>query len=203
LKKVVAKAPRRPFGHLGKRKDYPMAYLRNLPDNATLLDLFRRFPSTAGPLLDYHEALLRGPSPLCPSERELIAAYVSAVNSCGYCHGVHEATAAEFGMPAGMVEGLLSDVDTAPVSDKLKPILRFVRKLTLAPSTITQHDADAVYAEGWEEQALYDATSVCALFNLMNRLVEGTGIKANPGYSNVAAKRLHALGYAALKGLLR
>jgi uncharacterized protein YciW len=133
-----------------------------------LVELFRRFPSTAGPLLDYHEA-----------------------------------TAAEFGVPGGMALALLSDVDTAPVSDKLKPIFRFVRKLTLAPSTITQHDADAVYAEGWGEQALYDAASVCALFNLMNRLVEGTGIKATPGYSEVAAKRLQALSYTALKDMIR
>ena len=39
-----------------------MAYLRSLPGDAVLLDVFRAYPDTARPLLDYHQALLRGPS---------------------------------------------------------------------------------------------------------------------------------------------
>lgn len=45
---------------------------------------------------------------------------------------------------------------------------------------MTEADANRVYAAGWDEQALFDAVSVCALFNFMNRIVEGSGIKANP-----------------------
>jgi hypothetical protein len=51
---------------------------------------------------------------------------------------------------------------------------------------------------GWDEHALYDAVSVCALFNFMNRLVEGLGIRADPGYFNLAAERLAIQGYATL-----
>jgi len=51
-----------------------MTFLPSLPDNAKLLDVFRAHPETAHPLLDYHEALMRGPSPLSIAERELIAA---------------------------------------------------------------------------------------------------------------------------------
>jgi alkylhydroperoxidase family enzyme len=39
-------------------------------------------PETAKPLNELAEVLLRGPSPLAPGERELIAAYVSARNGC-------------------------------------------------------------------------------------------------------------------------
>ena len=70
-----------------------MAYLPSLPADAVLLDVFRAYPDTARPLMDYHQALLRGPSPLSVAERELIAAYVSGLNACGYCHGVHSAAA--------------------------------------------------------------------------------------------------------------
>ena len=70
-----------------------MAYLPSLPGDAVLLDVFRAYPDTARPLLDYHQALLRGPSPLSVAERELIAAFVSGLNACGYCHGVHTAAA--------------------------------------------------------------------------------------------------------------
>ena len=46
---------------------------------------------------------------------------------------------------------------------------------------MTQADADAVFAAGWNDQALHDAVSTCALFNFMNRLVEGHGIKTRSG----------------------
>jgi AhpD family alkylhydroperoxidase len=41
---------------------------------------------------------LRGPSPFTVAERELIAAYVSGLNACGYCHGIHRVTADAFGV---------------------------------------------------------------------------------------------------------
>jgi len=177
-----------------------MSFLKSLASDAVLLDVFKSFPDTARPLIEYHEVLLRGPSPLSVAERELIAGYVSGLNACSYCHGVHEAAAREFGIPAGLMVQLIEDIDTAPVGEKIKSILRYVRKLTLSPSRMTQTDADAVFAAGWNDQALHDAVSTCALFNFMNRLVEGHGIKAGPEYFSLSAKRLHAGGYS---GLLR
>lgn len=175
-----------------------MSFLKSLPSNAVLLHVFEAFPTTSRPLLEYHEALLRGPSPLSVPERELIAAFVSGLNACSYCHGVHEATAREFGVAEDLVVRLLGDVDSAPIDERLKPMLRYVKKLTLDPAKMTQADADAVFAAGWSDRALHDAVSVCALFNFMNRLVEGHGIKASPDYFGSAAKRLREGGYAGL-----
>lgn len=142
--------------------------------------VFRRFPHTVMPLLEYHDRLLRDWSPLTIAERELIAAYVSGLNSCTYCHGAHVVAARAFGVDPNLFEGLMADLETSGVDDKLKPILAYVGKLTRTPSMMTDADADRVYAAGWNEQALFDAISVCALFNFMNRIVEGSGIKANP-----------------------
>jgi hypothetical protein len=47
---------------------------------------------------------------------------------------------------------------------------------------------------GWDEQALHDAVSVCALFNLMNRLVEGLEISAGADYFAMASQRLAGEG---------
>lgn len=179
-----------------------MAFLPSLPADAALLHVFKRNRSTAVPLLDYHEALLRGASPLSVGERELIAGFVSGLNACSYCHGVHEGVAREFGMPAELMAALLADIETAAIDARMKPVLRYVKKLTLTPARLTQADADAVFAAGWNEQALYDAISVCALFNFMNRLVEGLGIKGGSQYASMAARRLHDIGYAGLKELL-
>ena len=180
-----------------------MTYLRNIAANAPLLEVFARYRATAEPLIDYHEALMRGPSPLSPGERELIATYVSALNACAYCHGVHAATAREFGVDAEVLDAMLSNIESAPVEERLRPILRYVKQLTEAPTRMTQAHADAVFAAGWDDQALHDAASVCALFNLMNRLVEGLGIRADEQYHHLAGRRLHSAGYAGLKSLIR
>jgi len=179
-----------------------MPYLPSLPPDAALLDVFEAFPDAARPLLDYHEVLLRGPSPLSVAERELIAAYVSGLNGCQYCQGVHTATAEAFGIAEGTLRELLDDLGNGPVHERMKPILGYVRKLTLTPSRITQADAESVLKAGWDERALHDAVSVCALFNLMNRLVDGLGISATPGYFAVSAHRLAEGGYRGLKDLL-
>lgn len=179
-----------------------MSYLPSLPPQAVLLDVFRARPEVYRPLIDYHEALLRGPSPLPVADRELIAAYVSGLNVCGYCHGVHAATAQAFGIPEGTLAALLADVDSAPVARQLKPLLRYARKLTVNPAKITPADAEAVLAAGWDEWALHDAVAVCALFNMMNRLVDGLGITGNAEYFALAADRLHGQGYAVLRDLM-
>ncbi len=179
-----------------------MTYMTSLPPGAVLLDVFRAYPGIYRPLLEFHQALLRGPSPLSVAERELIAAYVSGLNACGYCHGVHQATAQEFGVAEGTLAALLDDVATAPVPERMKPLLRYAGKLTLTPAKVTPGDAEAVLAAGWEEQALHDAVAVCGLFNLMNRLVDGLGITAGADYFAAAASRLAETGYAGLRDLL-
>ena len=153
-----------------------MPIFPSLPEDHQLDSIFKRFPTTAAPLLEYHDRVLRDSSPLTVAERELIAAYVSGLNSCTYCHGSHVLAASAFGIDESLFEDLMTDVDSCTIDAKLKPLLRFVRKLTLTPSMI----AEAVYAAGWDEQVLFDSISVCGLFNLMNRIVEGTGTQVNP-----------------------
>lgn len=179
-----------------------MSHLPSHPAPLSLLQVFQRFPATARPLIAYHEALMRGPSDLSVGDRELIAAYVSGLNACGYCHGVHAATAAAFGLDAGLLSAVLDDLETAPVAERLRPLLRYVGKLTREPARIAETDANAVYAAGWTEAALHDAVSVCALFNMMNRLVDGLGVSGDPGYLAMSGKRLRDGGYAGLLPLL-
>lgn len=179
-----------------------MTYLPSLPDDAKLLDVFRAYPDTARPLLDYHERLMRGPSPLTVAERELVAAYVSGLNGCDYCYGVHETTARSFGVAPETLTDLLGGLDTAQVADRIRVLLRYVGRLTMTPARVSPSDAQAVLEAGWTEQALHDAVAVCALFNFMNRFVNGLGITADQSYFDLSGQRLAGGGYAGLKGLL-
>lgn len=170
--------------------------LRSLPNDATLADLRRRYADLLDLLRPYAERLMRGPSPFSPAERELIAAYVSGVNSCRYCHGTHSMVARGFGIDDSIFTTLMDDIDHAPIDPRLKPILRYVRKLTETPNRMTPIDTEAVYAAGWDDEALVHAIAVCAYFNNMNRLVEGAGIVGTAADYTQAAERLVKDGYA-------
>jgi len=172
-----------------------MALLRSLPENATLADLRQTYADLLEKLRPYGQRLMRGPSPLTPGERELIAAFVSGVNSCRYCHGAHSLVARAFGVDEAVLAASLDDIGVAPIDARLKPILRYVRKLTETPSRMTAADAAAVYDAGWNDEALLHAIAVCAYFNNMNRLVEGAGIVGTTEEYSVAAQRLVAHGY--------
>lgn len=180
-----------------------MTFLRNFP-NADLKEVLKSEPDLGLPIAQYHEVLLRGPSPFAIGERELMAAYVSGLNACDFCSGEHEAVAERFDVTPGTLAALLADVESAPVSDALRPVFRFLHKLTLQPGRMTASDADAIYAVGWEDPALYHAVSICALFSFDNRLIQGVGIAAHePEKLAATADRLHDRGYASTVEFIR
>ncbi len=101
---------------------------------------------------------------------------------------------------ARIVEAVLEDYRTAPVSEPERRLLSYVEKLNAAPATVSGDDIAALHECGWTDEAIYDAATVCALFNFYNRWVDGTGV---PGMSAEAygesGRRLARFGYAARK----
>ncbi len=182
-----------------------MPHMPSLPDPAHLSDFFKLFPDNTAPLMAYVDGILRSKGELSIGERELIATFVSGLNACAFCHDSHKVYAEAFGIDGDLIDALVADVEAAPVSEKMRPLLRYVAKLNTLPSRIVAADVEAVYAAGWGEQAMYEAVSVCALFNMMNRLIEGAGLNfdyiANPevhpaanGYSSSLERSYRAFG---------
>ncbi len=81
-------------------------------------------------------------------------------------------------------------------------MLNYVRKLNRAPGEVTRADAEAVLAAGWPERTLVQAAGICALFNMMNRWVEGLGIAGDPDLARLAGRMIFENGYAGLSDLL-
>ncbi len=179
-----------------------MPFLPSLPPEAHLSDLFRLFPENVRPLMEYTDGLLRGPGELSIGERELIATYVSGLNACAFCHESHKVYAETFGIDGDLIDALLDDLDSAEISEKLRVLLRYVRKLNTLPSRMVEADAQAVFDAGWGERALYEAVSITGLFNMMNRLIEGCGInfdykahpEAHPAQDRNPAKQARSYG---------
>lgn len=153
---------------------------RRVPEGAELSDVFRAYPVGVAELLTIHDLVLRHPAPITVGERELIAAFVSGINACSYCYGAHRIIAETFGLDEPVIRSAVADPEMGLVPERLRPVLRLVQKLTLAPATVRQEDREAVFAAGWTEEALYYAVLTCALFNLMNRIADGMGIATSP-----------------------
>ncbi len=180
-----------------------MPQLPSLPQGAHLADLFKRFPKGVEPLMQYTDTLLRGKGALAIGDRELIATYVSGLNACKFCFDSHLTYAELFGIEPGLIDALLDNPETAPVSPQIRALIVYVGKLNTLPSRLTQRDAQLALDAGNSEQALYEAVQICALFNMMNRIVEGAGVDfdygtqpdAHPGHNS--KPEYHAGSYAA------
>jgi uncharacterized peroxidase-related enzyme len=176
-----------------------MSFFKSLPQDAGPPNVFTTYPEVYGAWSKMSEALMNGPSPLSQGERELILAYASGVAGCKFVYVAHSEVAYAWGIENGVIDRLLEDLHTAPVEARLKPLLAFVRKLTLTPGEMSQADADAVFEAGWDEQALHDAIAITARAAFMQRLVEGHGF--TPLAREVAvkhAKRRVERGYVNL-----
>jgi uncharacterized peroxidase-related enzyme len=124
----------------------------------------------------FTHGVLREPASITPGFRELIAAYTSSLNACGFCTRAHAATAAELLGSERLVEAVLRDADTAPLVERERLMLRFVRTITLELPQVSEADVASVRDAGWDDEAIYYAITTCALFNFYNRWVSATGV---------------------------
>jgi uncharacterized peroxidase-related enzyme len=165
---------------------------------AQILHLLAYKTDRTDPLAQFSQAVMRGPSPLTPAQRELIATFTSHRNRCNFCFRSHAAAAANMLGEGGrdVVDAVLRDYATAPIEPRLKALLKFIEKVNRAASDIEQADVAAVRAAGWSDEAIYDAITVCAMFNFFNRWVSASGVDdMTEGAYQITGRRLATEGY--------
>jgi uncharacterized peroxidase-related enzyme len=156
-----------------------MAFVKSVAEaEESVTAVLRRYPQHAVLISELADLVMRsGDCAFTSEQRELIAAYTSGTNDCTYCYNTHKATAEAFGIDENLLDSMLGDLDASAVDEKLKPVLRYVKKLTETPSRMVQADVDAIFDAGWDEDCFHYAVMICGLFNLMNRLMDGYGVK--------------------------
>src|SRR5260370_4135015 len=127
-------------------------------------------PETGRALNGLAEVLLRGPNTLARGERELIAAYVSKRNECAFCASSHSAFAAAQ-LPEGMplVDQVCADLEQAPVSAKLKALLRMAAKVQQGGKAVTAAAVAAARAAGASHLEIHDVVLVAGALFLVHR----------------------------------
>jgi uncharacterized peroxidase-related enzyme len=153
-------------------------------------------PEAAHHLAALSHTLMHKPSPLSAGLRELIATYTSSLNKCDFCTKAHAAVASQLLEDEALVWSVVRDVETSPLREKEKALLRFVRKVTLDASLITDRDTQHLREEGWDDASIFYAISACALFNFYNRWVSASGVHpvADESFRRLAS-RMAAKGY--------
>jgi uncharacterized peroxidase-related enzyme len=143
-----------------------------LPDAARVAFYHKDFFSA--PLGAWTQAVMRGPSAWSIGERELMAAMVAQWNSCAFCVGAHGAVAAKT-MRRPVVDAVLADFPSAPISEALKGTLAFLEIMTLRPMELSAEHAREALRSGVTSEALQDAAAVAALFSIITRYADALG----------------------------
>lgn len=76
------------------------------------------------------------------------------------------------------VAGVLRDLESSALSEKEKALFRFINKVNRDSPAITAEDMSPLYTVEWDDEAIYYAITVCALFNFYNRWVDASGVHA-------------------------
>jgi uncharacterized peroxidase-related enzyme len=134
----------------------------------------------------YFDELMRGPSGLTKTEREMIAVVVSAEAGCPYCLAAHAAALRLRTKDPALVDRLSVNHRHVDLPARQKAMLDFAVKLTNDPRTCDRGDLDVLRDAGFDDDDILHIVEVTAIFNYNVRLATATGLYPNPEY--------HALG---------
>ncbi len=131
----------------------------------------------ANPMNQLAHALLQKNEGLSAGERELIAAYVSQLNTCTFCCNSHyNASLAHFEMDARFVDVSKDDVRTGvTIRPVVKALLTIAAKVQDNGRKVLTEDIEAARQLGATDSMIHDTVLIAAAFCMFNRYVDGLG----------------------------
>ena len=146
---------------------------RAVPD---FLRLHSLVPRAIIPLAQLHRAIAYGPGELSRVQRELIATVVSAINGCALCQELHSRLLLHRTRDEALVAQVMRDFRTAPLAAADRALLEYAAKLTTAPAAVAREDIDRLRQLGLSDAAIVEIAAQTALFNYLNRVIQGLGL---------------------------
>jgi uncharacterized peroxidase-related enzyme len=156
-------------GH-GRRQRLLLKIMRRVgqtePDPVVKVCLYR--PGLFGrPWAHCAEQVMRSPSEWTAGQREVIAVFVSELNACPFCSGVHAGIADrhDVGIPDPIGQWRRGEVDA-----RMSATFTLLEKVTLTPDAVGAADIARARDAGLSDSAIVDALYVCYFFNAINRI---------------------------------
>jgi uncharacterized peroxidase-related enzyme len=167
----------------------------NLPGIRALLAFS---PTTAAPIGELANLMLRTNEGLSMADRELIASYVSYLNDCFYCHQSHgEIDFCYLDGNRELVEQVKSDYTKANISPKLKALLAIAGSVQKGGKYVTSTQVEHAKSLGATDKDIHDTVLIAALFCMFNRYVDGLAASTPSDLSGypLRAKQIVEHGY--------
>ena len=152
---------------------------------------------TAMPIRELTQLLLRGESTLTQGERELIAALVSSRNQTNFCNAAHTKAADLLLGEDKTAAAVKADIETAPVSEKMKALLQLAALTQQSGRAVTPEAIARAQAAGATDREIHDTVLIAALFCLYNKYVDGMAsvTPTDSAYYDTLGDRIVNRGY--------
>lgn len=109
--------------------------------------------------------------------KEMIATLVSKTNSCGYCAKAHSLFMVRAGESQESAQAAASgDIDSLPVEEKYRPLLRLAVTITEHAYRVTDEDFAEMRAAGLADDEILEGVFVACMFNSINRFADTFGV---------------------------
>ena len=127
----------------------------------------------------YHDALMEKQSGLTKAEREMIVVATSGANQCQYCVVAHGAILRIRAKNPLIADQVSVNYRKADITPKQRAMLDFAMKTALEPWTIGDTDFEALRAQGFSDEDIWDIGGVAAFFALSNRMANLINMRPN------------------------
>ena len=177
---------------------YPLAELKDLPDDIkkavmdvqekagfvpnVFLALARR-PAEWRAFFAYHDALmLKETGSLTKGDREMIVTTTSAANQCLYCVVAHGALLRIYEKKPLVSDQVSTNYKKADITPRQRAMLDFAMKVCLHSADVDDADYTALHAHGFDDEDIWDISSITAFFGMSNRIASATNMQPNPEF---------------------
>jgi len=183
-------------GKPGPYRDMIAAARKDGREHSGIWDLFAFQNDITLHLGRFTDGVIRQPASISVGFRELIAAYTSFLNDCGFCTRAHSAPAAALLGGEAFVSDVLRNPEKSTLEPREKAMLRFVARVTKELPAVGAGDVMVLRDAGWDDEAIYFAITTCALFNFYNRWITATGVRVmSPEAHREQGRQLATRGY--------
>ncbi|WP_353069190.1 peroxidase-related enzyme [Tunturibacter empetritectus] len=142
-----------------------------------ILQCFATHPPLLEHMMGLAQSMLFVDGALDRRHKELIATFVSSLNSCAYCADSHGFFLRTNGGSQELLTAVMQcEVDSKEFTSQQGSLLRFVQKITDDAQSVSRVDIELLHDSGWTDLQIAEAIHVTALFACFNRVVNAFGL---------------------------
>ncbi|GMU71837.1 MAG: alkyl hydroperoxide reductase AhpD [Burkholderiales bacterium] len=127
----------------------------------------------------YHDALMEKEGGLSKAEREMIVVATSGANDCLYCVVAHGAILRIHAKNPRVADQVAVNHRKAEITPRQKAMLDFALKVAVDSASLDDADFEALRAQGFGDEDIWDIGAIAAFFGMSNRLANLTSMRPN------------------------